>query len=449
MTEKGVSRVHYFDRQFLGVQDFVDEQAYEVAMRRRHNLAGHTWGIVSGLQLTVEQGSLSVQPGMAIDGFGRELVLVTKEPINTEVFDNKQSDKLGVWLQYNLLGTDSPPAGYDSCSADAGLFYRWQEKPLIWLLVPDPAHPNPREPKQVLENDRNFGPTLTSPDDPLRSWPVFLGLIQRDPKNQKQPYSVDLSGRPYGGLVGESIVAPSGRAQVQLGSEEETDSNRFAVLLPRKQDPKSPASEIVMDPYLAIDKTGNLSVQGETTINGNLTVSNGSVEFGVSQASSGHPWTIYSHLETQQGSELRRELRIEIDGNSGGKHQVVIGVWSAQNKFKPILTIADDSTVTVHGNLIVEGKVDGNINGAPVPPPPLSPEASSVVTGSFLSGAGGSPVLLAQTGASAMHSEESIRAAAHTLSSSPGHLSKFVDVLKKDFSHLAAELHAKLHPSSG
>ena len=38
MTD-ATSRVHYFEEQFLRTQDYVDEQAYHVAARRRHNIA--------------------------------------------------------------------------------------------------------------------------------------------------------------------------------------------------------------------------------------------------------------------------------------------------------------------------------------------------------------------------------------------------------------------------
>jgi hypothetical protein len=433
MNQNGVSRVNYFDRQFLRVQDFVDEQTYEVAMRRRHNVAEHNWGIVSGLQLDVEDGSLFVQPGMAIDGFGRELILAEKQPLPVSAFNDKQSDQLGVWLVYNLVGTDPPPPGYTGCgNGTSGLFYRWQEQPLIWLLVPDPAHPDPREPKQIQTGDINFDPTLTPPDDPQRSWPVFLGLITRDLRNP-QPYSVDLSGRPYVGLVGESVAAPSGRATVQVGSEKAADDNRFAVFIP----------EAGPDPQLAVDKAGNLSVHGETTVYGDLTVSGGTLEFGVGQANSPQPWRIYQHLETQQNNQMRRELRIEIDGGTQGNNQVVIGLWSSdENKFKPCLTVADDFTVTVHGNLVVEGTIEVTPNQF-VPGIP-SPQAKSFLTGSYLAGLSGSPVLLAQTGAATMYADVGMRAAAHAMSTDPGQLAKFADMVKKDFSKLAAELHEKL-----
>ena len=58
MASDTIARVNYFDRQFLRTQDFVDEQAYHIAMRRRHNIAQHRWGIVAGLQLVLDEQNL-------------------------------------------------------------------------------------------------------------------------------------------------------------------------------------------------------------------------------------------------------------------------------------------------------------------------------------------------------------------------------------------------------
>ena len=75
-----IMRVRYYDDQFLSKAEFVDEQAYHVALRRRHQTANHTWGIVYGLEIEKTEGenaNYTVNPGMAIDGYGRMLILPT------------------------------------------------------------------------------------------------------------------------------------------------------------------------------------------------------------------------------------------------------------------------------------------------------------------------------------------------------------------------------------
>jgi hypothetical protein len=72
-------RVNYFDGQFLGAQDFRQEQTYFRARFRRRNRLLHGAGIVSGLQVSLgkdQQGqNVTVQPGLAFDARGEELEL--------------------------------------------------------------------------------------------------------------------------------------------------------------------------------------------------------------------------------------------------------------------------------------------------------------------------------------------------------------------------------------
>ena len=51
MNNNDIVRVHYYKEQFLRTDDFREEQDYHLAMRRRHNLAHHTWGVAYGLEV--------------------------------------------------------------------------------------------------------------------------------------------------------------------------------------------------------------------------------------------------------------------------------------------------------------------------------------------------------------------------------------------------------------
>jgi hypothetical protein len=73
-----VQRPRYFDHQFLKVEDFTLETEYHLDMRRRHNRDLHTPGVADGLTVAGSSGatSVTVAPGVALDGQGREIVLV-------------------------------------------------------------------------------------------------------------------------------------------------------------------------------------------------------------------------------------------------------------------------------------------------------------------------------------------------------------------------------------
>lgn len=384
MSDNSISRVHYFEGQFLRTQDFVDEQAYHVAMRRRHNIAHHTWGIVSGLEIVVEEANLYVQPGMAVDGYGRELVLPQKTALSSSAFIDKDSNELDVWLTYSLKSSDEAKGGFAGCgngNKNSASFYRWQETAQIVVAKPDPEFLIRREPKEVLISDRNFSPIRTPPDNPEISWPVFLGQIINDPTNQQQPLAVKSDDRPYAGLVGEEISAPSGRARVQLGSDPITGGTRRFGIFTRDDTAADPRLRELM-PRFEVDAVGQISVNGNTSVQGNLVVAGGAVEFvaGEARSKDAPAWDIYHFEGTEpqivagvQQDVAIEELRIEMPapqpGGQPGTNRVVIGTWSKhldpatgqeKEEFHACLTVRDNCTVEIDGNLVVNGNITAN-----------------------------------------------------------------------------------------
>ena len=68
-------RPRYFDGRMLTADDLTEEQTYHRDKHRRHLQSLHGSGIVSGLNVAVgtDGGTLTIEPGLAIDPFGREL----------------------------------------------------------------------------------------------------------------------------------------------------------------------------------------------------------------------------------------------------------------------------------------------------------------------------------------------------------------------------------------
>jgi hypothetical protein len=389
-----ISRVHYFDQQFLRTQEFVDEQAYHVAMRRRHNIGQHSWGIVTGLELVVEEGVVYVNPGMGIDGYGRELVLSQRRTLPESAFADKGSDALEVWLEYDRVGSDPAPPGYTGCGDGEAPAYRWQEEPLVTLEVPDPAFTDRRRPQAVAAGDLDFPPYRTPPDDPLRLFPLFLGQIFA-PAKPGQPPTVDLDGRPYVDLVGDSVRDPADRAWIQVGAQDREDPNAFAVYV-RVTDPAASYDE----PRLAILRNGEVEVEGDTTVDGNVTLRGSALVFGegAERGVEDPPWRVYHvHDQTDQTHELRIEMgRPAAAGAKAGTNRVVVGSWAkpadgGQPAFQPCLTIADNGRVIVHGDLVVTGRIFPEAGEAAAR---LSERAEQFVESSFLSGVGGASGLL-------------------------------------------------------
>jgi hypothetical protein len=77
-----LERLRYFTGQLLTTDDLQQEQDYFRGKFRLHNRFSHGWGIVAGLNVTVDQGTtLLVSPGFALDCAGNELVLPEPERI--------------------------------------------------------------------------------------------------------------------------------------------------------------------------------------------------------------------------------------------------------------------------------------------------------------------------------------------------------------------------------
>lgn len=216
MTPNQIKRVRYFERQFLGTRDFQDEQTYHIAMRRKHLIGHHRFGIVTGLGISQDSASKvwSVQPGMAVDGWGREIIVLAPVPLDTarimdQLRDAPSPAKLKVWIAYYIEKVNLPLPGYEDCD-QPDQFTRVQESfRLIYADNPPMGDPTkPPDPFEKLQDDPKLAP-----------WPVYLGTItwDIDPANAAQkviakPMDVvdprDGQSRQYIGLVGAEITPP-------------------------------------------------------------------------------------------------------------------------------------------------------------------------------------------------------------------------------------------------
>lgn len=428
MTQSVVSRVRYFPGQFLRRDDFDAEQTYHLQMRRRHNTEAHTWGIVCGLDIRRKDDGLFIQSGMAIDGFGRELILVEernfislleaklgrqfierrtgKHTREVQATDGMRFDLL---LQYRQEKNEPLVGGYGRVDEGIEPFCRWKETVDVLIEDGDRGTVDWRDPAKASPGSEKFAPTDEFPDDLVRPWRVFLGQLITD-ADQPHGFRIDPSGRPYAGIVADSVRDPGGRGWLEFADGDGKNPSRFAVLLtPPKTDDQKPNGLRKPVARLTVAADGTTSVFGETKVHGDLTVA-GPIRFeggptapvveqkaptekeeeaSTEKEAKASPekevpaWNIGYHRD-QQASEssegstelestadharseaetpkqlqaVTHQLRIEMEPVAGElAPEVVIGSRSDKEKnFKPALTVRGDDTVIVHGNLIVEG----------------------------------------------------------------------------------------------
>ena len=78
---QSLKRLRFFTGQMLTAESFQLEQQYFIEKQKRHNRALHGFGIVSGLKVSVESGQVVVEPGLALDCEGNELVITAAQSI--------------------------------------------------------------------------------------------------------------------------------------------------------------------------------------------------------------------------------------------------------------------------------------------------------------------------------------------------------------------------------
>ncbi|MGH2603332.1 MAG: hypothetical protein ACRDJ9_28610, partial [Dehalococcoidia bacterium] len=228
MFSDDIKRPNYRDGQYLGPRDFVAEQTYHRDMRRRLSLGQHTWGIYTGMELVERprEGSATavdmfISPGLAVDGFGRELVNFAPFKLEPLLFARFTVEQwVEVWIAYETEGTNPPRPGYELCD-DPDFAERTRETfrvevgprttPIDPIVIAGKRTPI-ADPTVVKDGSV---PYQALPDDEEAArWLVQLGFVHWDGSSgfiaiQKStppnPPTADeekaVQGRVYGGVV--------------------------------------------------------------------------------------------------------------------------------------------------------------------------------------------------------------------------------------------------------
>ena len=114
---KPLERLRYFTGQMLTAENFQLEQEYFREKSKLHNRSLHGFGIVSGLKVIVDAGQIVVEPGLALDCEGNELVITAAQSIVAPLkSDNWTSAYVNV--SYAEENTDPVPAVPEPLTSD-------------------------------------------------------------------------------------------------------------------------------------------------------------------------------------------------------------------------------------------------------------------------------------------------------------------------------------------
>ena len=241
-----IVRVDYRERQRLTAGDLTAEQDSRIAAAGRHHLGPHDWGVVRGLHVTgTSLADLVVWPGVAIDGYGREIVVPT-----TQRLDAIDGD--GCWM-IALYYCDRPgqvPPGRECVEKPAP---RTSQQYVLRVEADADADAAERQPVS-LEHARAAGS-----DQSWRPWRVVLARVGTQCAPGQRGFRVDYSATRYVRHRASALAAPTGRALVRLGLASNEDLYHFLI---STQSNALPA----LNPRVGIDRDGALHVWGPLAI---------------------------------------------------------------------------------------------------------------------------------------------------------------------------------------
>jgi hypothetical protein len=80
---QSLKRPNFFSGKLVTAEDLELEQQYFREKLKRHNRTLHGFGIVTGLKVSVSSGQIIVEPGLALDCEGNEVIVDTEQSILT------------------------------------------------------------------------------------------------------------------------------------------------------------------------------------------------------------------------------------------------------------------------------------------------------------------------------------------------------------------------------
>jgi hypothetical protein len=316
-------RPRFYEGQYLAADDVAAIVEYARVQTARHELGGHSWGIVVGLGL-VERDTLGapkqklvyITPGFAEDGFGRKLLALSPARLPETLFANiayaadVDDPKLNnnvppgrfvkVWLAYDERSGQAPPPGFAAC--DAGDSYaRVQETYRFVIGDPQPlsARHSPVsvagqridatlalrtfDPKAPVLADASI-PHQQYPDDNRSArWLVPIGVVRWVVKAGSGGYFVDRDidekdlgsvrirrMRTYSGAIAETVNAIDGALVLRNRGDDPLAEGRFQAQLQSSQPLEAVRKDLVW-------VEGNLRVVGDARLPGSALRLAGSV----------------------------------------------------------------------------------------------------------------------------------------------------------------------------
>lgn len=326
-----IRRVRYYQQQYLGADDLADEQAYHRDMRRRHNLAHHTWGVVVGLDMRIEEDTrLWIGAGMAVDGFGREIFVLAAAELGPEAFlaEKLLTGMQPVWVAYHE--EDTGPARYGYAECEDGTLRRVVEN--YRLFVGEPEDPDGRDDVVVAGEAEETSASIPYQELPREEvkarWYVLLGEVFWDAITRTF-LSVEETKRPWTGAVAQTVWAPAG--DLRLAD-------------------RRPAAD------LQVTVEGKLQVDDLHTAKGDIEL-HGTSLVALNGGGGGQPVSL-GRSDPGGASGVDLYLEIGLNTDAGKSNRLLVRSDGGE-----LLSVAQDGATDIHGDTTVRDGMELRLDG--------------------------------------------------------------------------------------
>lgn len=287
----GPLRPAFFEGQVLAAADLAATVGYSRGVAARHERYLHDWGIAEGLAFVTENRTdpdtgaryveVSVSPGLAIDGTGREIVVPAPVLLSEAEFlqvndgDGPQAAPYPVFLTAvdRARSTTSPV----SCGTNTGPTRVEESYQILFGRLGD----------ERLVNDQPLPPIGAAPADPPTRWLVLLGYVLFANGHFVNTLStVGTIGPRHAGVRADTVAARSD--QLSLRTQTEVQEGKPALVL-SGEDPPSLVFGLyqgsgAVSPLMTVAANGNLTIAGSfsgQTSTGSVVVTNGTATDGM------------------------------------------------------------------------------------------------------------------------------------------------------------------------
>jgi hypothetical protein len=120
MSTQFAARPQFFLGEYLGADDLEALVTYFHQALARHQLGSHAWGIAAGIDIVYATSPLGdveawLSPGIAIDGYGRTIVVTEPFPLDAGLFAGQAAGLVNVWIRHTETSGSGVRPGFEVC----------------------------------------------------------------------------------------------------------------------------------------------------------------------------------------------------------------------------------------------------------------------------------------------------------------------------------------------